>query len=546
MNRIIAIAIVALLAVGGGLAYFHYSDANSTVVQEVTVSEPDTSVLVEGLISDFISVNNPDWGRIQVMENSYTGRTVTYEGIPSDGCSFVAWLDSKGNYIETSNTIESSRLDTKGTTAVFIDSISGNNTAVSYSWRMPTFNTDINGEMTYRDMTYYGEISESDFNMYKSMDVHRKAVLGNVYLTPWELVADDPAVQDVVQYLEPYVDGLTNMQKAWVVMCFVQDAITYQTDSGQYGVSEYWAYPIETLYSGKGDCEDTAILFCALGSKLGLDTGLVSFSYNDTERRSLGHMGAAVALVGTENVTADNDPLFTIGDSPTYCYVETACDSRFELGYLLKYPDLDAYRIYDGGFTHITYDPIDGFGHDVLVAIGTNYDTSSIPVYSSEQDADVYYGDDFTNPPTLNMAVGDLFSYIPETNLPCVFSASGNGLVENGGPFTFNPETNELSGKVVKKGSYQVIIKAETVEPLPYQVAYQYIQFVVGDSGIPDYGGQVKSLSFVNGSWNMISQDIEYNNETVDSEDNGIDRKYIIAGVGIAILAGLVIVRRFV
>lgn len=542
LNRL-TLALVAVIAIlGGALVYTQFFDnqeADNAQSGENPEPVPNESGFrqVDSTLSDSITVNNPDWGFVQILPGSYNGKTVTYEAVPKDGCSFVAWLDSKGEYIKTSDRIISTELDAKGTTAQFINTPSGDDVTRSYGWRMPTFQNDTNGNMVYNNLTYTFSVSEREYESYHAdTQVHRKAALGNVYLTPWELVVDDPSVRSAVEYLSQFTDDLTNMQKAWLVMAFVQDVITYQTDSAQYGQSEYWAYPIETLYSGKGDCEDTAILFCAIGSKLGLDTGLVSFSYSDTERRSLGHMGAAVKLVGSESVTADNNPCFTYPgeDGDTYCYVETACDSRFDLGYLLKYPDVDAYRIYDGGFTHILYDEDSGFSHEVLVAIGASYDTNAPVEYSVNPDEVVVYGDDFTNPPTIYMAVGDRFSYIPETNLPCVFTASGDGMKSNGGPFSMDPNTYELSGQMTEKGTYQVVIKAETSADMPYQVAYQYLLFVVDESSAPEYGGMVKSLSFTNGSWNVVSQEIPSDPE---SDDGGIPLWAIVAGVFVAIVA---------
>ena len=55
---------------------------------------------------------------------------------------------------------------------------------------------------------------------------------------------------------------------------FVQTAIDYQTDKDTKGVTEYWRYPLETLYDKKGDCEDGAILLAALLYAAGYDGGI--------------------------------------------------------------------------------------------------------------------------------------------------------------------------------------------------------------------------------------------------------------------------------
>jgi len=543
MNKIVIILAAMLLAAVGGIIYYTLDDGPETSAGKVVIEDEETDYQ-ESLVTGTIMVNNNDWGYVQIVPNSYTGHTVVYEAVAREGCSFIAWFDTDNRYIELNSRISSADLDENGTIAMFIDHDSGKSTTVNYTWNMPRFTFDSRGNMEYTKMVYTYTMADADYERYSNMDVHRKAALGNVYLTPWELVVDDPAVQDMVDYLTPLCDGLNNIRTAWVVMCFVQDVIRYQTDQAQYGSSEYWAFPIEAVRSGYGDCEDTAVMFCAIGSKMGLDTGLVSFSYSDVQRKNLGHMGAAFALVGTEDVSADNNPKFQYMGR-TYCYVETATDSRLEPGYLLKYPDLDAYLIADGGFTHIIYSETGGFSHEPLVSIGTSYDTSSVVEFGAyiSEVGDVVYGDDFSNPPALELCVGDSFSYIPRTNLECAFSATGDGLVSNGGPFTFDPATNELSGKVTAPGQYHVVIRAETVSG-PLQMAYQYITFNVVEPELPNYGGAAKSLNFVNGTWNVDTIK-EYDAETAEvREGDSSKAAMIVLAVFLAGASAALILRR--
>ena len=72
------------------------------------------------------------------------------------------------------------------------------------------------------------------------------------------------------------------------VLGFVQVCISYPpsdssigTDGYVYGQSEYWAYPLQTLHHGMGDCEDTSILCAALFDACGFPTGigLIPFSH---------------------------------------------------------------------------------------------------------------------------------------------------------------------------------------------------------------------------------------------------------------------------
>lgn len=45
---------------------------------------------------------------------------------------------------------------------------------------------------------------------------------------------------------------------------WVATSISYKSDQDNFGVGDYWQFPIETLERGSGDCEDIAILLCSL------------------------------------------------------------------------------------------------------------------------------------------------------------------------------------------------------------------------------------------------------------------------------------------
>ncbi len=71
------------------------------------------------------------------------------------------------------------------------------------------------------------------------------------------------------------------------ILGFVQICFDYFDDMILYGCSEYWAFPIETLYHGGGDCEDTSFLCAVLFDAAGYDSGMFIVP---------GHALAAVAL----------------------------------------------------------------------------------------------------------------------------------------------------------------------------------------------------------------------------------------------------------
>ena len=96
----------------------------------------------------------------------------------------------------------------------------------------------------------------------------------------------DPYIQAIADYIETKTAGKSQQYTANVILGFVQ-SIPYAYDSDIHGRSEYWQFPLETLFLNSGDCEDTSILFCAIASTMGYDSSL--FMFRD-------HMASGIAL----------------------------------------------------------------------------------------------------------------------------------------------------------------------------------------------------------------------------------------------------------
>lgn len=90
-----------------------------------------------------------------------------------------------------------------------------------------------------------------------------------------------PTIDDIVlkQLAEDLLDKCRNKSDSYkygFILAFVQQNIKYVSDEKQYGESETWCLPIQTLKTRMGDCEDTAILYCSLISLMGLETVLIT------------------------------------------------------------------------------------------------------------------------------------------------------------------------------------------------------------------------------------------------------------------------------
>ena len=99
-----------------------------------------------------------------------------------------------------------------------------------------------------------------------------------------------------------YEQKMENM--ATVVATMANSDITYTSDKVQYHKDDYWASPIETAKSKKGDCEDYAILEYALLRDLGVPVSHMSIVFVNAEgkRDSLDHVELVV------NISPDNMP----------------------------------------------------------------------------------------------------------------------------------------------------------------------------------------------------------------------------------------------
>lgn len=131
------------------------------------------------------------------------------------------------------------------------------------------------------------------------------------------------SVKTWANHLKTLSSGMTPLQRADFVLDFVQQCIVYESDKDYCGGEDYWKCPYETLFDGRGDCEDSAILYCALMKSMGYDTALLLFV--GEEYVDAGHAAASVAL---ENVPGGT---YYENGGKKYYYCETTNDD-FEVG----------------------------------------------------------------------------------------------------------------------------------------------------------------------------------------------------------------------
>ena len=90
----------------------------------------------------------------------------------------------------------------------------------------------------------------------------------------------DPYVVQIADMLLKMTEGMDEWTRATVALNLVQTIVDYTHDDVLYGVDDFWATPLETLYLKKGDCEDTSILLCSIYLAMGMDAVLIDLPHH--------------------------------------------------------------------------------------------------------------------------------------------------------------------------------------------------------------------------------------------------------------------------
>lgn len=505
MNAKIAVIAVAALAV---LAAAIFLDRPSE--QGSAEPVPDRDGIYAGPTYDM--------SQGSVIVTGFDGDTITFTAFPGDGYQWKHWESSSGEVITTSSSCTFSATADRDARAVF-EPIGIKCT--DYEWHVPTFNAD--GSVSYDTTAVFSlKFSTSEYNAsIADGSIQRAGTAGHP--SPVALCTDKGAVAEAAAYLETYCDGLSYLQRAMVVLCFVQDAIGYQLDSDQYDRAEFWATPYETLYSGYGDCEDTAALYVSIASAMGIDCGFVTFASDRAGSEGSGHMSVAVRLPRNGMITGDGAAVFVI-DGREWAYCETAFDPDAS-GYRPMIGVLsDSYDIYSGTFAQVGYGA-GGFAEGSTVSIMRGGASNS---------GTAIYGSDWSNPPAVEMSVGDRFSYSPELSLPSAITASGNGLSW----LAWDAESGTLSGTASAPGTYTVVLTAASTVG-PEQKAVQTVTVVVTDSA----GDSDRRLVYGTDGWSV---DVENGSADSSAKDGGRGATLLIAAVIGTLAIGVFIGRRVI
>ncbi len=145
-------------------------------------------------------------------------------------------------------------------------------------------------------------------------------------------------------YNPPDSDWYINYILSFIQLCMKYPICSKQPDLYLYGSIDYFAYPLQTLYMGTGDCEDTSILCATLFKAAGFESAVTLVYADSSGNRIIGHSTAAVGvtkLVANVNVTLGDFAVAQMQGTGsksgiTYYLCETTISQQLAVGYIEK------------------------------------------------------------------------------------------------------------------------------------------------------------------------------------------------------------------
>jgi len=237
-----------------------------------------------------------------------TGTDLPLISYLSISISSLTITDADKNEVVYESPLFGYTFDTPGRFVIFIaGTYLGNDVFVYYTvmvngTTVHVFEWEFNGA----DYTYTMNIDYSDVIYYRDLyGVNERKTISEPHSITF-VTSEDPYILKLAADLKGMAieKGMSDIQTANFVLAFTQ-YIEYQLDDVYMGYAEYWKFPLETLFDAGGDCEDTAILFCAIVSAMGYDSALFLLP---------NHMASGICVTG-----ASGDGFIYKGTSYYFC-----------------------------------------------------------------------------------------------------------------------------------------------------------------------------------------------------------------------------------
>lgn len=282
---------VSFEAVGDGFTGWYVDGELVTQDRTLTIDriDPDTKIVAKTDVPYIVmgeSASLSDYGFDDATVTDSDGNKVSSDISTLSPGIYMAKKSASG-YIEC--------------LSFFIDGVKTFTQTWEYSGKNYTISTELKYSDVYRydyDHPYKYRISMSDKD----------------YVTVYHTV-QDPYLIKMVSDLRSMSEGMSDLEYATFVLKFVQ-TVPYLTDDSVYGVMEYWAYPLEYLWNGGGDCEDSTIFYDTLMMISGYDAAMMVF-YD--------HAMSALSVEGASG-------FFMKADDDTHYYFCETTSTGYDIG----------------------------------------------------------------------------------------------------------------------------------------------------------------------------------------------------------------------
>lgn len=260
----------------------------------------------------------------------YQNTWILTEGDAKDVVSCTIVDSDRNMSIFSASSISEYTFDTPGEYEIFLIMNSSDGEVYTYYTISVTGDIEAHFQWTYdgKEYTYSMTIAYADIRAARdAYDVKERAQGTKDHILSF-VTYDDTYVKKLAEDLNKMASekGMTDLQKANFVLTFVQH-IEYQLDDVYMGYTEYWKLPLETLFDMGGDCEDTAILFCAIVTVMGYENALFLLP---------GHMASGIYVAG-----ASGDGFYFADDPDTVYYFCETTSTGWTVG---KNPDRNTYN----------------------------------------------------------------------------------------------------------------------------------------------------------------------------------------------------------
>ena len=202
-----------------------------------------------------------------------------------------------------------------GTSKIFNVMVTGGVTR-TFEWKYDRENYTITMDINYEDLLYARGIYSADKRMQASDHVRDQTFVTYSYTDSTMAPYMSELVDELISAYQSKHSTINEVDFLGYLLAFTQ-YIEYQSDEEYMGVTEYWKFPLETLYDQGGDCEDTSILFVAIAHECRDKVGM---SYKVALQLLPGHMAGAIELSSGSGKYSTNPYGYIYGETTTADY----------------------------------------------------------------------------------------------------------------------------------------------------------------------------------------------------------------------------------